>query len=112
MSNLPIVQELTLNLRNSKFQLESVNQQLALLQRQEKLAEVTTKELDSYPNDKIWRSCGKTFILQDKSKYISDLNHDETVLKEQKKALDIKQKYLETTIEKTVDGLKAILAQK
>lgn len=101
-----LVQELATNLRTSKIQLQTVNQQLDHLERQSKLADVTTRELDSYPTDKVWRSCGKTFILQDKGKYISDLKHDEGVLQEQVKTLKIKQNYLETTVDKTVDHLK------
>lgn len=109
MSTSPIVQELATNLRTSKAQLEAVGQQLDLVERQEKLAQLTTKELESYPTDKIWRSCGKAFVLQDKSNYIEDLNHDEGILKDQSKALGIKKNYLETTVEKIVHNLKIAL---
>lgn len=108
MSN-QLVQELATNLRASKAQLNSVNQQLALLERQEKLAKVTTKEIESYPIDKVWRGCGKAFVLQDKSKYIDDLGHDVSAVAEQTKALKIKQNYLETTIDKIVQNLKAMM---
>lgn len=86
-----IAQEMTVSLRNARTQLDMVNQQLAYLDRQEKLAELTKKELESYPTDKVWRSCGKSFILQDKSKYVNDLSHDETVLLDQRKTLKIKR---------------------
>ncbi|CCD23068.1 prefolding complex chaperone subunit NDAI_0B00340 [Naumovozyma dairenensis CBS 421] len=111
MSSSSLIQEMTTTLRTSKGQLDVVNQQLSHLERQEKIAQVTTKELDSYPNDDVWRSCGKAFVLQKKNEYIKDLNHDENLLKDQKKALEIKQNYLKTTVEKTVDGLKAVLNQ-
>ena len=104
-----IAQEMTVSLRNARTQLDMVNQQLAYLDRQEKLAELTKKELESYPTDKEWRSCGKSFILQDKSKYVNDLSHDETVLLDQRKTLKIKKNYLETTVEKTIDNLKALM---
>ncbi|QHS74085.1 prefolding complex chaperone subunit [Saccharomyces paradoxus] len=104
-----IAQEMTVSLRNARTQLDMVNQQLAYLDRQEKLAELTKKELESYPTDKVWRSCGKSFILQEKSKYVSDLSHDETVLLDQRKTLKIKKNYLETTVEKTIDNLKALM---
>lgn len=106
MSNVPFMQELATNLRSSRAQLQTVDQQLNMLARQEKLAQVTTEELKSYPTDKVWRSCGKAFVLQDKSKYVDDLKHDETILKEQIKTLGIKKNYLETTIEKIVENLK------
>lgn len=106
MSSLPLVQELATNLRTSKAQLQSVEQQLALLERQEKIAKVVTEELKSYKTDKVWRSCGKAFVLQDKSKYVDDLQHDEKVVKEQTKALEIRKNYLETTVEKIVDNLR------
>lgn len=112
MSNTPLIQELTTNLRSSKAQLQSVNQQLSLLERQEKLARLTTEELSNYPTQNVWRSCGKAFVLQDKSKYIDDLKHDETVVQEQTKALKIKKNYLETTVEKIVDNLRAVIESK
>lgn len=76
------------------------------------LAKVTTSELESYPTDQVWRSCGKAFVLQDKSKYVQDLKHDETLLKDQTKALRIKKNYLETTVEKLVMNLKASLEKR
>ncbi|QLQ77945.1 hypothetical protein HG537_0A01920 [Torulaspora globosa] len=109
MSTTPFIQELSANLRVSKAQLQSVNQQLSLLERQDKLAKLTTQELATYPTDKVWRSCGKAFILQEKSKYIEDLTHDQSLVEEQTKALKIKKNYLETTVEKTVDTLKAAI---
>ncbi|AQZ13334.1 PFD1 (YJL179W) [Zygosaccharomyces parabailii] len=108
MSN-QLAQELATNLRASKTQLNTVNQQLAHLERQEQLAKVTTQELESYPADRVWRGCGKAFVLQDKSKYIDDLSHDVGVVKEQTKALRIKKNYLETTIDKIVQNLKAMM---
>lgn len=112
MSNTPFIQELTTNLRASKAQLQSVDQQLSLLERQEKLAQLTTEELKTYPTDKVWRSCGKAFVLQDKSKYIEDLKHDENVVQEQTKALKIKKNYLDTTVEKIVENLRAAIGTK
>ncbi|QLG75033.1 hypothetical protein HG535_0H03600 [Zygotorulaspora mrakii] len=112
MSVSPIIQELTSNLRSSKAQLNVVTQQLDRLERQDMLAKVTATELESYPVDKVWRSCGKAFILQDKSKYVDDLKHDEVIVKDQSKALLIKKNYLETTVEKIVMNLRAALAKK
>ncbi|CAL9731796.1 prefoldin subunit 1 [Monosporozyma unispora] len=109
MSAPDIFNEMTNSLRNSRTQLDVVNQQLMHLERQDKLAQVTEKELDSYPVENVWRSCGKAFILQDKSQYISDLREDETALKEQMENLKIKQNYLETSVEKTVANMKKVL---
>lgn len=55
-----IAQEMTVSLRNARTQLDMVNQQLAYLDRQEKLAELTKKELESYPTDKVWRSTNES----------------------------------------------------
>lgn len=104
-----LAQELATNLRSSKAQLNTVNQQLLMLERQDKLAQVTTNELESYPVNKVWRGLGKAFVLQDKSKYVKDLNHDAGIVEEQNKALKVKQHYLETTIEKIVENLKALM---
>lgn len=109
MSGPGLAQEMATSLRMNKNQLEIVNQQLFQLERQEKLAETTVKELDSYPNADVWRSCGRAFILQDKKEYVKDLNADEDSIKEQVKALKIKKNYLETSVEKTVDGLKSLM---
>ncbi|CAB4254709.1 similar to Saccharomyces cerevisiae YJL179W PFD1 Subunit of heterohexameric prefoldin, which binds cytosolic chaperonin and transfers target proteins to it [Maudiozyma barnettii] len=106
MSQPNLIRDLTNSLRSYKTQLDSANQQLAHLEKQEKIAQLTAKELDSYPTEEVWRSCGRTFILQDKSKYMADLEHDEGIINDQKKNLTIKQKYLETSVEKVVDNLK------
>lgn len=112
MSTQQLVQEMTSSLRISQGQLDSVNQQLAHIRRQEQLAQITAKELSSYPTNEVWRSCGKTFILQGKDKYMKDLSHDESILKDQKKNLEIKQDYLQTSVEKTVQNLKEVLQKK
>lgn len=109
MSTPAIFNEMTNSLRSSKTQLEIVNQQLQQLERQDKIAQVTEKELEAYPVDKVWRSCGKAFILQEKGQYINDLHDDETALRDQMKNLKIKQNYLETSVEKTVASMKKVL---
>ncbi|KAK5782230.1 prefolding complex chaperone subunit PWA37_005225 [Arxiozyma heterogenica] len=109
MSTPDLFNEMSNNLRDSKTQLEAVNQQLLHLERQDKITQVTEKELESYPVDIVWRSCGKAFILQKKSLYIKDLREDENVLREQMKNLKIKQNYLETSVEKTVANMKKVL---
>ena len=109
MSTPEVFKEMSNNLRDSKTQLEVVNQQLSHLERQDKIAQVTEKELELYPVDNIWRSCGKAFVLQKKSQYIEDLHEDESVLREQMKNLKIKQNYLETSVEKTVASMKKVL---
>ncbi|SCU99569.1 LAME_0G03862g1_1 [Lachancea meyersii CBS 8951] len=107
-----IVQEMASSLRSSRAQLDVVNVQLAQLDRQKKLAKLTAQELDSYPVGKVWRSCGKAFVLQDRSTYTGDLASDEKQVEEQMKALKIKQNYLQTTVENTVESLKRVMDQK
>ncbi|CCE63432.1 hypothetical protein TPHA_0E03420 [Tetrapisispora phaffii CBS 4417] len=85
MSDMKLVQEMTTSLRNNKAQLDMVNQQISHLDRQGQIAQLTADELGSYPNNEVWRSCGKAFILQSKDKYVTDLKHDENVINEQKK---------------------------
>lgn len=109
MSQPNLIHDLTNSLRSYKTQLDSANQQLAHLERQGKIAELTAKEISSYPTEEVWRSCGRTFILQDKSTYMTDLEHDENIIKDQKKNMTIKQKYLETSVEKVVDNLKQFI---
>ena len=104
-----IVQEMAAALRTTKAQLDMVTAQLAHLERQKLLAEVTSKELDSYPTDTVWRGCGKMFILQDKKTYSKDLSHDEQTVKDQIKALQIKKNYLQTTVDNTVESLRRVV---
>ncbi|SCU97026.1 LADA_0H04016g1_1 [Lachancea dasiensis] len=106
-----IVQEMASSLRSSKAQLEVVNRQLAQLDRQKKLAQVTAKELETYPVGKVWRSCGKAFVLQDRSTYTKDLGSDEKLVEEQLKSLKIKQHYLQTTVDNTVESLRRVIEQ-
>ncbi|CUS24710.1 LAQU0S18e02498g1_1 [Lachancea quebecensis] len=106
-----IVQEMAAALRSSRAQLEVVNMQLAQLDRQKKLAQLTAKELESYPVEKVWRSCGKAFVLQDRTKYTADLESDEKLVDEQAKALKIKQNYLQTTVENTVESMRRVIQQ-
>ncbi len=102
-------QEMATTLRMNKGQLEIVEQQLSQLERQQKFAQATAKELESYPTETVWRSCGRAFVLQDKDSYIKDLGTDEKTLEEQAKALRIKKNYLDVSIEKTVAGLKSMM---
>ncbi|CCK69343.1 prefolding complex chaperone subunit KNAG_0C02320 [Huiozyma naganishii CBS 8797] len=111
MTTPQLMQEMTASLRSYKVQLDTVNQQLFHIERQDKLAAVTAKELNSYPTDHVWRSCGRAFILQEKDKYVADLSSGEAALKEQMKNLKIKQNYLETSVEKTVGNLKKVLGK-
>ncbi|SCV03387.1 LANO_0G03840g1_1 [Lachancea nothofagi CBS 11611] len=106
-----IVQEMAASLRSSKAQLEVVNAQLLQLDRQKKLAQVTAKELDSYPVEQVWRSCGKAFVLQDRSKYTEDLGSDEKLVEEQLKSMKIKQNYLQTTVDNTVESIRRVIEQ-
>ena len=111
MSSQPqdIVKEMANPLRNSRSQLDMTLTQLEQLQRQRKIAEVTGKELNNYENDKVWRSCGKMFLQEDKSSYISDLSHDEKLLDEQIKTLEQKRHYLQTTVDNTVESLRRVI---
>lgn len=112
MSVPPVVEEMTNSLRTNRLQLDSVNQQLFHLERQDKLAKLTEQELNTYPVENVWRSCGKAFILQDKSEYLDDLHQDEKLLKDQLKNLKIRQNYLETSVQTTVDNLKKVINEK
>ncbi|SCV00913.1 LAMI_0G08108g1_1 [Lachancea mirantina] len=106
-----ILQEMASSLRSSKAQLEVVNMQLSRLERQQKLASVTAKELESYPVENVWRSCGKMFMFQDKAKYVTELSQDEKSVEEQIKAMKIKQHYLQTTVDNTVESLRRVVQQ-
>lgn len=108
MSQLPLHQELLDGLRNYTTQLNSVKQQLSFLDRQRSILQVTASEVSSYPTDKVWRSCGKAFILQDKQRFLDDLKEQERNTVEQEKNLTIKQNYLQTSLEKATDKLKSI----
>ncbi|CDO91813.1 unnamed protein product [Kluyveromyces dobzhanskii CBS 2104] len=104
-----IVKEMSNSLRNTRSQLDMTVVQLTQLQRQKKIAELTDDELGNYQNEKVWRSCGRMFINQDKQAYTVDLHRDEKELEEQIKALEQKRHYLEITMENTVESLRRVL---
>ncbi|AGO12219.1 AaceriAEL139Wp [[Ashbya] aceris (nom. inval.)] len=104
--NESLIQEIAAGLRNSKGQLEMVMAQLTQLQRQKQLAQVTAKELGSYPVDQVWRSCGKMFLVESKTDYTQQLDADAKTIEEQIKALEVKKHYLETTVQNSIEALK------
>ncbi|AET41411.1 prefolding complex chaperone subunit Ecym_8120 [Eremothecium cymbalariae DBVPG len=105
------IQEIAAGLRSNKAQLELVITQLNQLQRQKLLAQVTAKELSSYPVGDVWRSCGKMFITQDKQEYTEQLTKQEKTINDQIKALMIKKNYIETTLNNAMDVLRKSVQQ-
>lgn len=113
----PPIQEMVSFLRNSRTQLSFVDQQLTQLKQQELVLKNTIEEVNSLPlsdasddsgstKGKVWRSCGRGFVLQDKKVYLKDLKQNNDTLNEHMRALSIKKEYLTTTIEKTVENMK------
>lgn len=105
----PGMQEIFNTLRDTNLQLGIVKKQLSELERQKQLAQVTSQELVSYPVDKVWKSCGKTFLLQDKQIYVNDLSHNIRAIDEQVKNLEIKKNYLQTTADNATAHIKNAL---
>ncbi|AMD20345.1 HDL399Wp [Eremothecium sinecaudum] len=111
-SNDKLIQEIAAGVRSAKAELDLVVAHLNQMQSRKELAQITSKELASYPVDDIWRSCGKMFMLQKKDTYTEELKKDETAIDGQISALKVKKHYLETTAHNAMEALQKAVQQK
>ncbi|KAL6453895.1 PFD1 Prefoldin subunit 1 [Candida maltosa Xu316] len=105
--------EMDNQLNKSRAELSMVNLQLDRTETNLKIINTTRAKLNNIcaPTDKVWQGCGKAFIANDVKTYISDLDKDEKEYKDTKKNLEIKQNYLTTTLEKTVESMTKIVGK-
>lgn len=106
--------EMDNQLNQSRAELSMVNLQLDRTNTNLKTIDTTKTKLNDLckPSERVWQGCGKAFIAKDVKTYLSDLDKDQKEYQDAKKNLTIKKDYLETTLEKTIDGMKKIVGEK
>ncbi|KAK6202667.1 prefoldin subunit 1, component of a chaperone [Scheffersomyces amazonensis] len=88
-------------------QLDRVNTNLDLITNTRNSLKKQCKD-----DETVWKGVGKAFLSIDVKDYVSELGDDEKEFLDSKKNLNIKKQYLETTLEKTIDGMNQIVGRK
>ncbi|RCK55569.1 Prefoldin subunit 1 [Candida viswanathii] len=106
--------EMDNQLNQSRAELSMVNLQLDRANTNLKIIETTKTKLNDIckPSDRVWQGCGKAFLAKDVKTYLGDLDNDQKEYQDTKKSLTIKQEYLQTTLEKTLEGMTNIVGEK
>ena len=120
--------EMDNQLNKSQSELSMINLQLDRINHNLKIIDTTKNKLNNIiigdnndnngdnnhyqSNEKIWQSCGKAFISTNFKTYLNQLNKDNKDYQDIKKSLIIKQDYLKTTVEKTIEGMTNIVGKK
>lgn len=101
-----LFREMTQSLETHKRDLQVVQSQINIGKRNVLLNEATAKELKGYPAESTtYKGCGKAFLSVSRDAYDAELSSDATQLQEQLKALEIKRRYLETSIQSDIDNI-------
>lgn len=115
--------EMDNQLNKSQSELSMINLQLDRINHNLKIIDTTKNKLNNIiigddsnhhyqSNEKIWQNCGKAFISTNFKTYLNQLNKDNKDYQDIKKSLIIKQDYLKTTVEKTIEGMTNIVGKK
>ncbi|CAI5758950.1 unnamed protein product [Candida verbasci] len=109
-----VLLEMDNQLNKSRAELNMVNLQIDKVNTNLKIIESTKSRLSTLcePKERVWQGIGKAFFENDVNSYLSDLNDDEKEYKDTKKNLTIKQDYLKTTLDKTIDSMTNIVGKK
>lgn len=106
--------EMDNQLNKSRAELSMVNLQLDRVHTNLNVIKSTNARLNTLnsSDETIWQGVGKAFVAEKTKTYLDQLSGDEKGYKETEKNLKIKQDYLQTTLEKTVDGMTKIVGEK
>ncbi|CAK9438552.1 uncharacterized protein LODBEIA_P27760 [Lodderomyces beijingensis] len=106
--------EMDNQLNKSRAELSMVNLQLDRVNTNLNVISSTTARLNSLnkPEERVWQGLGKAFVAKETKAYLDELKTDEKEYKETQRGLKIKQNYIETTLEKTIDGMTKIVGDK
>lgn len=105
-----LMQDIEVKAAFSQQQLPIVKAQIAGKQRDIRLLQLTTKELNSLPSKtSVYEGVGKMFIREDMTAVKERMQNEEKVLVGDIKDLEKKHQYLETTFVKARENLEAIL---
>ncbi|CCG22459.1 Pfd1 protein [Candida orthopsilosis Co 90-125] len=106
--------EMDNQLNKSRAELSMVNLQLDRVHTNLNVIKSTNSRLNALnaPDETIWQGVGKAFIAEKTGNYLDQLSEDEKGYKDTEKNLKIKQDYLQTTLEKTVNSMTKIVGEK
>ncbi|KAI5959562.1 uncharacterized protein KGF55_005206 [Candida pseudojiufengensis] len=103
--------EMDNQLNKSRAELSMVNLQLDRVNTNLNVINSTNKRLNKLnkQDEQIWQGVGKAFIANTTKNYLDELATNEKEYKSTEKNLKIKQDYLQTTLEKTIDSMTKIV---
>ncbi|AOW25915.1 prefoldin subunit 1 [Candida albicans L26] len=108
-----VLLEMDNQLNKSQAELSMVNLQLDRAMTNLTIIDTTKTKLNkicnTQSNEKVWQGCGKAFIGTNVNNYLNQLDKDTKEYQDSKKNLIIKQNYLQTTLQKTVEGMTNIV---
>ncbi|PUU82375.1 Prefoldin [Tuber borchii] len=105
-----LMQEIEARAVFSQQQLQIVKSQMAAKQRDIRLLQLTSKELDTLPKStKVYEGVGKMFVMEDLDSVLTRLDNEKKSAEGDIRDLQKKFTYLETTFEKAQDNLNQIL---
>ncbi|KAH0603680.1 uncharacterized protein H6S33_007339 [Morchella sextelata] len=105
-----LMQEIEARAIFSQQQLQIVKSQMAGKQRDIRLLQLTSRELDTLPpSTKVYEGVGKMFVLEELSDIQKRLEDEKKSSEGDIKDLEKKFRYLETTYEKAQDNINQIL---
>lgn len=106
--------EMDNQLNKSRAELSMVNLQLDRVHTNLNVIKSTNSRLNALntPDEIVWKGVGKAFVAEKTGSYLEQLSSDEKGYQDTEKNLKIKQDYLQTTLEKTVDSMTKIVGEK
>ncbi|CUM62511.1 uncharacterized protein PRCAT00000062001 [Priceomyces carsonii] len=108
-----LLMEMDNQLNKSRAELSMCNLQLERVDSNINLIKQTSTSLNSLCDVKagevVWQGIGKAFVSCDVNSYLTSIDKDEKEFLETKSGLEKKKVYLETTLEKTIDGMSKIV---
>ncbi|QPG72762.1 hypothetical protein FOA43_000063 [Brettanomyces nanus] len=79
------------------------------LDSRNQMIDLSLQEIAGSGNENIWESCGKAFLRVNRNQYQNKLKDEKDGNVEVMSDLDKKKRYLETSINTTVDNMNRIL---
>lgn len=107
--------EMDNQLNKTQAELSMCNLQLDRVTTNLSLIKSTSSSLnnlcDVSGREKVYQGVGKAFIQKDVKTYLDEIKEDEKGFLDNKKNLELKKNYLDTTLEKTVENMKQIVGK-
>ncbi|KAI3404938.2 hypothetical protein KGF56_002267 [Candida oxycetoniae] len=109
-----VLVEMDNQLNKSRAELSMVSLQLDRVNTNLNVISSTRSRLNllNKPDETVWQGIGKAFVAKTTESYIKELEEDEKEYKDTERSLKIKENYLNTTLEKTLDGMTKIIGEK